>query len=141
MILYQNRTIVHVVLCLACYQSGARSAIRGEMIERLWLQSSECATLAISFLLWLACFLATCARSVHKAFANTVLSQGRHSDFVSCRLTCDTPLDRKYTSARIQRTTPHLLNSSRDVVYEISRTENCKNLKTTLVTYILPMNY
>ena len=43
--------------------------------------------------------------------------------------------------SNIQRTTPHLLNSSRDVVYEISRTAKCKNLKTTLVTYILPMNY
>ena len=57
-------------------QSGARSAERGGMIERLWLQSSECATLAwfACTLLWRACFLATCARNVHSAFASTVLS-------------------------------------------------------------------
>ena len=49
----------HTCSAMSCAlnQSGARSAVRGGMIERLWLQSSESATLAISFLLWLACFL------------------------------------------------------------------------------------
>ena len=56
-------------------QSGARSAERGGMIERLWLQSSECATLAwfACTLLWRACFLATCARNVHSDYLSICL--------------------------------------------------------------------